>query len=222
MNVSVAVMQPYWIPYAGYFRLFCAADKFVVLDDVQFPRRGYVHRNKLRNINGADEWITLPLRKQERSVLISNLEFQPDWKLVMAKQQAKFPSLKNGYGLINEEMEMSTKSACELIIATLKKYQMILNLETTWFLSSEISNPSLSGQEKIIDLVKKLGGTRYINASGGTQLYSEKLFNENKIELKFLSPWRGSNLSIVELLSKEEDCSKVGEEIVRQTRFSDR
>ena len=44
---TVAIMQPYFIPYAGYFRLFTGADLFVVCDDVQFPRRGWLHRNKL-------------------------------------------------------------------------------------------------------------------------------------------------------------------------------
>ena len=154
-------MQPYWIPYPGYFRLLSAADKFVILDDVQFPRRGFVHRNKLKNINGVAEWITLPLKKQARSVLISDLEFHPEWKSLLTKQLAKFPALKEGYGAIHEEMCLPTDSVCELLVATLKKYQAVLDIDTTWFLSSEISNSKMSGQEKIVDLVKNLGGTLF-------------------------------------------------------------
>ncbi len=220
MDVSVAIMQPYWIPYAGYFRLLSAADKFVILDDVQFPRRGFVHRNRLKNTNGVDDWITLPLKKQARSVLISHLEFHPDWKLLLSKQQAKFPILKEGFGPINREMAIATDSVCEMIIATLKKYQTILNIETNWFLSSQISNPKISGEAKILDLVKKLGGTTYINASGGTHLYSQHLFLRNNIELKFLCPWQGSHLSILELLSGEESFSEVRKDIFQQTRFT--
>ncbi|MAI94748.1 MAG: hypothetical protein CME45_07035 [Halieaceae bacterium] len=220
MNVSVAIMQPYWIPYAGYFRLLSAADKFVILDDVQFARRGFVHRNRLKNTNGAAEWITLPLKKQARSVLISQLEFHPDWKSLLFKQQAKFPILKKGFGLIDREMEIATDSVCEMIIATLKKYQTILNIEATWFLSSQISNPKLSGEEKILDLVKKLGGTSYVNASGGAHLYSKDLFLRNNIELKFLCPWQGSHLSILEFLAGEESFSEVRKDIFKQTRFT--
>jgi hypothetical protein len=60
---SPAIMQPYFLPYAGYFRLFAATDLFVVYECVQFPRRGWVHRNQLVNTAGAERWLTLPLEK---------------------------------------------------------------------------------------------------------------------------------------------------------------
>ena len=55
-------MQPYFVPYAGYFRLFAAADVFVAYDCVQFPRRGWVHRNRLPTATGMSDWLTLPVR----------------------------------------------------------------------------------------------------------------------------------------------------------------
>jgi hypothetical protein len=45
---TVAVMQPYFLPYPGYFRLFAAADQVALFDCVQFPRRGWVHRSRRR------------------------------------------------------------------------------------------------------------------------------------------------------------------------------
>jgi WbqC-like protein family len=53
-QLTVAIMQPYFLPYAGYSRLFAATDLFVVYDCVQFPRRGWVHRNRLVNTAGAE------------------------------------------------------------------------------------------------------------------------------------------------------------------------
>src|SRR6188472_3168309 len=75
---TVAIMQPYFIPYTGYFRLFAASDVFVIYDCVQFPRRGWVHRNKLIDASGAERWVTLPLVKVPQSTLIKDLEFAPD------------------------------------------------------------------------------------------------------------------------------------------------
>jgi hypothetical protein len=49
---TVSIMQPYFLPFAEYFRLFAASDVFVLLDDVQFPRRGWVHRNRLHDRGG--------------------------------------------------------------------------------------------------------------------------------------------------------------------------
>ena len=75
---TVAIMQPYFFPYAGYFRLFAAADQFVIYDCVQFPRRGWVHRNRLPDANGAPAWLTLPLEKASRNLTISELRFPSD------------------------------------------------------------------------------------------------------------------------------------------------
>ena len=70
-------MQPYFFPYAGYFRLLAAADRFIILDTVQFPRRGWVHRNCVHK-DGKENWITLPIKKCPRDTLIKDLKFRPD------------------------------------------------------------------------------------------------------------------------------------------------
>src|SRR5277367_4669735 len=75
---TVAIMQPYFFPYAGYFRLFAASDLFVIYDCVQFPRRGWVHRNRLIDVAGIERWLTLPLEKAPQSALIRDLRFPPD------------------------------------------------------------------------------------------------------------------------------------------------
>jgi hypothetical protein len=70
-------MQPYFLPYAGYFRLFALSDLFVVYDCVQFPRRGWLHRNRLQNINKKPRWLTLPLLKADRDTTrIMDLQFK--------------------------------------------------------------------------------------------------------------------------------------------------
>ena len=55
-----AVMQPYLLPYIGYFQLIAAADVFVVYDDVQYMRGGWINRNRIL-LNGAPHWLTLPV-----------------------------------------------------------------------------------------------------------------------------------------------------------------
>lgn len=70
--MTIAVMQPYWAPYAGYFRLFVAADLFVVFDCVQFPRRGWVHRYK----DEKGDWVTLPLQKAPRNTRICDMKMR--------------------------------------------------------------------------------------------------------------------------------------------------
>ena len=62
-------MQPYFFPYIGYFNLINMTDIFVFLDNVQFNRRGWIHRNKLFNFKDNLDWLTLPLKKSQEKVL---------------------------------------------------------------------------------------------------------------------------------------------------------
>src|ERR1035437_8840548 len=86
-------MQPYFFPYAGYFRLFAVADVFVIFDCVQFPRRGRVHRTEVRGPLGTPEWLTLPLAYHSRDVLIRDLEFAPNARDRFDQRLARLPWL---------------------------------------------------------------------------------------------------------------------------------
>src|ERR1700680_3840117 len=90
---SVAIMQPYFIPYAGYFRLFAASDLFVIYDCVQFPRRGWVHRNRLVDASGTQRWLTLAIAKGPRGTLIRDLRFSIVAGHVLARCMRSFPLL---------------------------------------------------------------------------------------------------------------------------------
>src|SRR5436190_13841364 len=92
--MKIAIMQPYFIPYGGYFRLFATTDLFVVYDCVQFPRRSWVHRNQLRTAANELAWLTLPLLKQPMDVLIKELAFRSDAQDVWTEQLSKFPCVK--------------------------------------------------------------------------------------------------------------------------------
>ena len=78
-DLKIAVMQPYFFPYLGYLRLLRDVD-YCCLNDVQFPRRGWVHRNRVTNNNGELDWLTLPIQKCERNTLIKDLEFKQNYE----------------------------------------------------------------------------------------------------------------------------------------------
>src|SRR6188474_1146913 len=90
---TVAIMQPYFIPYAGYFRLFAASDLFVIYDCVQFPRRGWVHRNQMLGPDGQECWLTLPLARMARDVRIRDLSFSADAGAILQERMRRIPLL---------------------------------------------------------------------------------------------------------------------------------
>ena len=95
MPTRVAVMQPYFLPYAGYFRLFATTDVFVLYDCVQFIRGGWIHRNRLVDANGRRGWFTLPLVKCPRETLIRDMRFPDDTGESIAARARPFPALRS-------------------------------------------------------------------------------------------------------------------------------
>jgi hypothetical protein len=174
--MRIAIMQPYYYPYAGYFRLFAATDLFVILDSVQWSRRGRVHRYNIDD----EKWVTLPIEKSDRdTTMIKDLK----WRA-------------------GEEKE---REPCDYIIGKLADVceRLALPFECARASSLHIDD-TLRGQDRIIAICKKLGATEYINSPGGRTLYDEQMFKANGIKLTFLPEWQGSYDSIIERLAHEK------------------
>lgn len=217
--MKVAIMQPYFVPYAGYFRLFHAVDLFVIYDCVQFTRRGYVHRNQLPNSNGESDWLTLPLTKAPQDISIADLTFSSDAEERMKDQANKFPIFKNERYLNNEFnqkiMDFSI-SPVTYITHLLKLTCSLLNLNFNVVHSRELNIPSeLKGQDRILFIAKHFKTTEYINAPGGRSLYDEASFNAHNIQLSFLSDYEGPKQSILARLFSE-DLTMLRKEIISQ------
>lgn len=206
--MNIAIMQPYFIPYAGYFRLFAAADLFVALDCVQFPRRGWVHRNKLADQNGNLQWLTVPLKKANRDTTrICDLEYRDNASESFQDECRRFPSIDTAtrkYPELASSLPNLTGNPTEYFINILKSINSILGFERPIIRSSSLSIPAeLKAQDRILAIAKHEGATTYINAPGGKDLYNKTAFNESGIELKFLPQYSGSYSSIIDRLANE-------------------
>lgn len=218
---SVAVMQPYFVPYAGYFRLFAAADIFVVFDCVQFPRRGWVHRNRFPGADGNPRWLTLPLVKAKREALIRDLRFPPDSSNELLRRLRRFPVLaEHESHPFVEALAVSDETVADYIIRLMGLTCSVLGLPFETVRSSTLGvPPELRGQDRIIDIVKQLKGNSYINASGGRDIYDGGAFRRHGINLRFLDAYRGPNWSILHRLLTE-DVESLGRDI-RAARHGD-
>jgi hypothetical protein len=215
---SVAIMQPYFMPYAGYFRLFAAADLFVIYDCVQFPRRGWVHRNRLPDTNGEPAWLTLPLAKAPREVVIRDLKLGEDADSRIAAQLRRFPSLagKAAAALV-QALAPAEISLVDYLDRLLHRCCDELRLPFNVLRSSTLRiDPGLHGAERIVAIARALGARRYVNAPGGRALYDPAMFAAHGIELRFLSDYDGPTASILHRLATESG-EAVGAEIRART-----
>jgi hypothetical protein len=197
---TIAVMQPYFVPYAGYFRLLSATDLFVVYDCVQFPRRGWVHRNRLPDATGELRWLTLPLASAPQTVPIRDLEFRADASHDLLSQFARFPVLADARATdpLYQALVDVSGSPVDYIERLLRLAAEMLGVRWISLRSSELDiSPALRGQDRIIAIVQTLGGARYVNPPGGRALYDPDRFTHAGLDLRFLPDYRGSQASIL-------------------------
>jgi hypothetical protein len=205
---TVAIMQPYFIPYLGYFRLFAVSDLFVIYDCVQFPRRGWVHRNRLVDASGAERWLTLPLEKGPRELRIKDLRFLPNAASLFEERLRRFPLIEGGSAdnrPIIQAIRALGGSPVAYIENVLKHLVDYLGLPWRVLRSSTLDVPTaLRGQDRIIEIVRRLGACRYVNAPGGQALYDTATFADAGIDLRFLPPYEGSLSSILGRVMQED------------------
>jgi hypothetical protein len=220
---TISVIQPYFVPYAGYFRLFAASDLVVMFDCVQFPRRGWVHRNRFALVSGELDWLTLPIAKAARDARIDQLRFPTDPRSRLETAMRRFPILDRALRTKNDLVEQIlavadhdvTAYLCALVAAGAAR----LGMSRPMLRSSTLPiDESLRGQDRVIAIVKHLGGTRYVNPSGGRDLYDARAFEGNGMELRFLTPYEGRMESILSRLLTEPD-EQVAAEVSRETHL---
>jgi hypothetical protein len=222
---TVAVIQPYFYPYAGYFRLFAAADAVVMFDCVQFPRRGWVHRNRFTNANGQPAWLTLPLVKADREVRIDQLRFPHDARERIASQLLRFPVLERAFRSkhpsIDCVLDVGDGDVAAYLCRSVASVARELGLGEPLLRSSTLAiDPALNGQDRVIAVVEAVGGKRYVNPSGGRALYDSAAFRSHGIALGFLTPYAASMDSVLSRMLLESH-SSIAAEIRRENVVED-
>ena len=211
--MRIAISQPYFFPYLGYFKLIKSVDNFVFFDDVQYIRRGWVNRNKIRHDDSI--WLTVPVKKSSRNSLINEILIDSDWSYLVDKHKKTFLNIygknieTNSFYDFYDELKKHTmlnKLLCESIIWLSRK----MGIKTEFLHSSDF--PSNNKKEhRIIDTCKQLNATEYYNLPGGVKLYSEDFFMQNSIKLKFIETSMYKKISIIETIflndfNSEEFC----------------
>ena len=194
MNGRVAIMQPYFFPYLGYFQLLASVDIVVLYDDVNFTKKGWIHRNRL-NINQQAQYFGLQLNKASQNKAINEIDVIKDPKFIdkslrmieMNYSKAQyfndvFPLIQGAY-LNSESLNLAKVNAYS--ITTVLDY---LGLKKEIYFSSDlnISKDSYSRSERLMAITKSLGSNEYVNVKSGENLYSKEEFAKNDIDLKFL------------------------------------
>lgn len=195
--MKIAIMQPYFFPYIGYFQLINCVDTFVFYDDVNYIKNGWIDRNKIL-VNQKEFLFKIPLshsssfKKINETLINSDLyESWVDRFLVTLEQSyKKAPFFYDIYPLILGVLKSDNRNLSELAKLSIVKIANYLEIPTKFVSSSSIyANSSLERTERLLDICKIEGASNYYNSIGGVDLYNPDDFEKQNISLKFLSPY---------------------------------
>ncbi|MFS3007686.1 WbqC family protein [Bacteroides thetaiotaomicron] len=187
--MKLGIMQPYFMPYIGYFQLMKAVDKYVVYDDVNYIKGGWANRNHIL-INGEKEMFTVTLQKASQNKLFNEIVIGDDFKKLMKTLQMNYSRAINfdqTMVLMERIISFPNKQLAVFIANSFREILSYLSVETEILMSSEIpKDNSLRGKDKIIQICEILGADTYYNAVGGKNLYDQEEFREHGITLNFV------------------------------------
>lgn len=168
---SAAIMQPTFLPWIGYFGLMASVDLFVFLDDVQFDKRSWQQRNRIKTPNGII-WLTVPvLTKGRRDQTINKAEIQPEAKFPDAMWRtiemsfAKAPFADRYLPELRDIMAGNAARVCDLNIAIIEWMAAHFGIATPTSRASQTPVTSAKA-DRLADLCRAHVVTDYYSPPG--------------------------------------------------------
>jgi hypothetical protein len=222
---TVVISQPMLFPWSGFFELIGCADVFVHLDDVQFSKGSFTNRVQIKHSSGI-KWMTVPLKGKGQFQKISQLEAAGlDWKAthrdLVVQSLSGAPHLAGALELF--DLVYGRESLIDLLIGSVEKSSLLLNssFPKTWLRSSDLGVAG-SSWERVLGIVKALGGDRYVTAHGASYYLNHEEFEHRGVGVEYVqysktaySQLNGSFTPYVSILDPLANLGPASREIIR-------
>lgn len=181
--------QPYLFPYLAYWQLINISDLFVIADNMQYIKRGYINRNNML-ANKHNVRFTLEVLGVHQKSPIDTLYVGRNRQKILKGffyAYKRAPHFEEVYPLLEEIILNDEQNLAKYVSNSIEKIVEYLDIKTKIIYLSELQGEtSLKGQERAIDICKRLNVNQYINAIGGQELYNKDDFLKEGIQLNFL------------------------------------
>lgn len=184
-------MQPYFLPYIGYFQLINSVDLFIVYDNIKYTKKGWINRNRMLQ-NGKEVMFSLPLKRDSDYLDVCKrglaAEFNRDKLLNQFKgAYQRSPYFEQTFPLVKQIVLCDESNLFRFLYHSIEKTCEHLGITTAIRVSSDFAiERDLKNQDKVLALCQATGASTYVNAIGGIELYSKDTFSGRGIDLKFI------------------------------------
>lgn len=190
---TVALMQPYLLPYLGYFHLMSAVDRFIIHDDVQYIKGGWINRNRFLR-DGEPVIFTLPVRQGGHNRLISESHYADQLPEALSRILRQFDAAYRGSDhyravvtFLRGVAPLGERSVVTFNAFMLRVLAKTFGLRASFSLSSELGiDPRSRGQDRVIEICRRVGADCYLNPLGGRDLYDREAFARAGLHLGFI------------------------------------
>jgi hypothetical protein len=187
--VIVAVHQPQYMAWGGYFHKMDAADAFVFLDTVQYKKNEYQNRNLIKGPRGP-QWLSVPVRyrfgQQIREVRINDtVPWARKHLAALISCYGRAPFFDRYIGDFEKLLGGPHAGISELGIAAATLVARLLGIETALSVASGLPPVDDGRDRRLVEIVKLLGGDTYLSGAGGRGYIDESVFDEGGVRLMF-------------------------------------
>ncbi|MBU1248402.1 MAG: WbqC family protein [Proteobacteria bacterium] len=186
--MMVTIHQPDFLPWLGFFHRWQNCEKFIVLDDVQFIRRGWHHRDKVKFSTGV-KWLTVPVMKKgkfEQLIRDVRLEEGMQWRKThlntIRAYYGKAPGFDQHFSALEDIYQQKDKFLVDMNVKMLRYIATTLGLDAPMLFASELGCDQ-TATRRLVELTARVGGTQYLTGTGSREYLEETLFREREIEV---------------------------------------
>lgn len=191
-NEVIAIHQPNFLPWLGYFYKLHKADIFVILDNVQYTKNNVCNRNKIKNQQGEAAWLTVPVltsKGLEQNFNQIEIDYRQKWqkKLIRTIEQTykKADYFENYFFDFKEIIEKEYSNLAELNIKLINYVQNKLNIDTPVYIASEINQDFGAKTDLVIGICKHFRAKSYLSGQGAKKYNEPEKFEEEEINLLY-------------------------------------
>jgi len=192
MSITIAVHQPNYLPWVGYFHKIAQVDVFVLLDSVQYPRgRSVAKRNRIKTAQGV-QWLTVPVSLPKgahgeatyRDVILRDDRWKKTHLKTLRVNYGRAPHFHPHFDRI-EEILLQPRPFVEMNVALIRYFLSQLGIDTPLYRLSELPEVTGRKSELIVNICRHFGADVYLSGQGARKYNDEALFAANDIRLAY-------------------------------------